>query len=112
MVRVDLGGGASDGFQVVLSDLATAAQTFHTEAGTFKAIMPGASGPPVPDSGSGAFNGMCQAVVDAIWTLHLVIGGDIDEHGTKLRRAHDNYQHTDGSVAAVANQLTGSGSAG
>jgi hypothetical protein len=112
MTRLSPDAAGPDGFQVVLSDLASAAQTFHTEAGTFNAIMPGESGPPVPDGGSAAFNGMCQAVVDAIWTLHLLIGGDIGEHGTKLQRAHDNYQHTDESVAAMANDLTGLGSAG
>lgn len=112
MTRLAAGGSAPDGFAVVLSQLASAAQTFRTEAGTFSAIMPGSSGPPVPDGGSAAFNGMCQAVVDAIWTLHLLIGADIEEHGTKLQKAHDNYQHTEESLTTMAGQLTNLGSAG
>ena len=74
----------SDGFQVVMSDLQEAATTFHAEAKTFLGIMPDAC-PALPDGGSGAFNESLSAVVDAACLLHLQIGGDMDDNGSKLQ---------------------------
>ena len=83
----------SDGFQVVMSDLQEAATTFHAEAKTFLGVMPDAC-PALPDGGSGAFNESLSAVVDAACLLHLQIGGDIDDNGTKLQTgSYDSEMH-------------------
>jgi hypothetical protein len=96
----------SDGsFQVVMSDLQSAADTFHSEAATFQAIMPD-SGTSLPDGGSAAFNESLSAVVETITLTHMQIGADIDDNGTKLQTAHDRYQHTEESLTTLAQQIS------
>ena len=96
----------SDGsFQVVMSDLQSAADTFHSEAATFQTIMPD-SGTSLPDGGSAAFNESLSAVVETITLTHLQIGADIDDNGTKLQTAHDRYQHTEESLTTLAQQIS------
>ncbi|HET7245224.1 MAG TPA: DUF6317 family protein [Streptosporangiaceae bacterium] len=93
------------GFQVVMSDLQSAASTFHSEAATFQAIMPNAC-TSLPDGGSGAFNESLNAVVETLTLAHMQIGADIDDNGTKLQTAHDKYQHTEESLTQLAQQIS------
>ncbi len=98
----------SGGFQVVLSDLQAAAAAFHAEAASFLAIMPDGC-PALPDGGSAAFNASLSAVVDAACLLHLQIGGDIDDNGSKLQTAHDRYAHTEESLTTLSRQISDPG---
>ncbi len=93
------------GFQVVMSDLQSAAATFHSEAATFQAIMPDGC-TALPDGGSAAFNESLTAVVGTLTAAHLQIGADIDNNGTKLQTAHDRYQHTEESLTTLAQQIS------
>lgn len=93
------------GFQVVMSDLQSAASTFHAEAATFQAIMPDAC-TALPDGGSGAFNESLNAVVETLTLVHMQIGADIDDNGTKLQTAHDTYEHTEESLTQLAQQIS------
>jgi Family of unknown function (DUF6317) len=95
----------SSGFQVVMADLAEAAAAFHAEGATFLAIMPN-SCPALPDGGSGAFNESLRAVVDTACLLHLQIGGDIDDNGSKLQTAHDRYARTEESLTTLSRQIS------
>lgn len=95
----------SGGFQVVMSDLQSAAGTFHTEASTFQGIMPDGC-PAVPDGGSGAFDESLNAVVETLSLVHMQIGADIDDNGTKLQTAHDRYQHTEESLTTLSQQIS------
>ena len=95
----------SSGFQVVMSDLQAAAQTFTAEGSTFVGIMPNVC-PSLPDGGSGGFNQSLSAVVDAICLLHLQVGGDIQDNGGKLQTAHDKYAHTEESLTTLASQIS------
>jgi hypothetical protein len=95
----------SGGFQVVMSDLASAASTFHREAAAFQAIMPDAC-TSLPDGGSAAFNGSLNAVVETLTLVHLQIGADIDDNGTKLQTAHDRYARTEESLTTLAQQVS------
>jgi uncharacterized protein DUF6317 len=97
-----LSGG---GFQVVMADLQSAAGTFHTEAATFQAIMPDGCAA-LPDGGSAAFNQSLNAVVETLTAVHMQIGADIDDNGTKLQTAHDRYQHTEESLTTLAQQIS------
>lgn len=92
-------------FQVVLSDLQSAAETFTSEGGTFVNIMPNAC-PSLPDGGSGGVNQSLSAVVDAICLLHLQVGGDIQDNGGKLQTAHNNYAHTEESLTQLSTQIS------
>jgi hypothetical protein len=93
------------GFQVVISDLQQAASTFHTEAQAFKAIMP-VGCPALPDGGGGGFDGSLESMVEALCLLHLQISGDIDNHGSKLQKAHDTYAHDEESLSQLCNQIS------
>ena len=99
------GGGGGDGFQVVMSDLLDASTTFGTEAATYKAIMPD-SGPACPDGGDGAFDQSLQVVAQLIGALHLQAAGVMENDSAKLKKAHDNYAHTEESLAQLCNQIS------
>jgi Family of unknown function (DUF6317) len=101
---LEAGGGGGDGFQVVMSDLLNASTTFGTEAATYKAIMP-TNGPACPDGGDGAFDQSLQVVVQMISALHLQAAGVMEVDSAKLRQAHDNYAHTEESLAQLCNQI-------
>ncbi|WP_327068641.1 DUF6317 family protein [Kitasatospora sp. NBC_01302] len=92
-------------YTVVLDDLQGASDTFHREAQSFAAIIP-TDGPPRPDGGSEAVNGMLQCVLEAIGGLHLAVAGTIGNHGDKLRTAHDNYQKCEVSVRELYDDLS------
>jgi len=96
---------SGSGFQVVMSDLQSAAATFHSEAATFQAIMPDGC-TALPDGGSAAFNESLTAVVGTLTAAHMQIGADIDNNGTKLQTAHDRYQHTEESLTQLAQQIS------
>jgi len=98
-------GGGGDGFQVVMSDLLDASATFMTEAGTYKAIMP-TDGPACPDGGDGAFNQSLQVVVQLIGALHLQAAGVMEVDSAKLKKARDNYAHTEESLTQLCNQIS------
>lgn len=98
-------GGGGDGFQVVMSDLLDASATFGTEAETYKAIMP-TDGPACPDGGDGAFDQSLQAVVQMIGALHLQAAGVMETDSGKLKKAHDNYAHTEASMTQLCNQIS------
>jgi Family of unknown function (DUF6317) len=95
----------SDGFQVVMSDLHEASVTFGQEAQTFKTIMPN-GGPVCPDGGSGQFDSTLHDAVQLLSLLHLQMTAVIDKHSEKLQAAHDNYDHTETSLAGLARDIT------
>lgn len=105
MVFLADGGGGGDAFQVVMSDLLDASATFGTEAATYKAIMP-TDGPACPDGGDGAFNQSLQVVVQLIGALHLQAAGVMEVDSAKLKKARDNYAHTEESLTQLCNQIS------
>lgn len=94
----------SDGYHVVLGDLADASSTFERESTTFAAVMPN-DGPPPADGGDSAFNDTLDVVLQAIGGLHLGIAGAIEGHGHKLRTAHDNYSKVEVSVRELYDDI-------
>ncbi|MFE9422847.1 DUF6317 family protein [Kitasatospora sp. NPDC006697] len=92
-------------FQVVLDDLKSASDTFHRESQSYAAIIP-MNGPPRPDGGSDAINGMMSTVLEAISGLHFAVAGAIDNHGGKLLKAHDNYQNCEVSVRELYDDIS------
>jgi Family of unknown function (DUF6317) len=93
------------GFQVVMSDLLDASSVFHAEAATLKAIMPD-DGPSCPDGGDAAFDKSLQVVAGMIGTLHLQAAGVMDSDAAKLKKAHDNYVHTEESLIKLISQIS------
>jgi hypothetical protein len=97
----------SDGFQVVMSDLQTAAGVFGAESKTLAAVMP-IGGPVGPDGGSAAFDGALRTVTEALGALNAQLSDVIAQHGRKLQTAHDNYQHAEISLTQLSQELTSS----
>jgi hypothetical protein len=104
------GGGSVSGrgFQVVLSDLQSLAAVFRHESAALEGIMPG-DGPPCPDAGGADVDAAMRATVQLLGLLHQQLAVVIGEHGRKLQAAYDNYEHTETSLARMADQLRISG---
>jgi hypothetical protein len=96
--------GGGDGFQVVMSDLVDAAETFGSQAARLKAIMP-ADGPPCPDGGDGAFDQGLRVVVQMIGALHLQAAGVMEDDSAKLTQAHANYASTEENLTGLCHQI-------
>jgi hypothetical protein len=94
----------SDGYHVVLSDLADTSSMFERESKTFASIMPD-DGPPPADGGDGAFNDSLGVALPAIGGLHLGIAGAVEGHGKKLRTAHDNYSRVEVSLRELYDDI-------
>ena len=92
------------GFQVIMHDLLDLSRTFHTEAGTCRAIMPD-EGPACPDAGDGAVNGMMQAVTETVGLAHVQLASIMALHGSKLQAAHDRYQDAEMSNTQLASKI-------
>jgi hypothetical protein len=105
IAAADGGGGGADGFQVVLADLLDASATFHTEAGTLKAVVP-VNGPPCPDGGDAALNQNLKVVLEMIGTLNLQASGVIDGDSAKLKTAHDRYASTETSLTQLCTEIS------
>jgi len=95
----------SGGFQVVISDLQTAAGVFGTGSKTLAAVMP-IGGPACPSGGSAAFDGALRTVTEAIGALNAQLSAVIAQHGQKLQTAHDNYQHAEITLTQLSHDLT------
>jgi len=78
------------GYQVVLDDLSSMANTFHTEADASKALKAKMS-PPAADTGDGNLNTVLQAVMETLDVLHTRMVTAIEDHGDKLAAARDSY---------------------
>jgi hypothetical protein len=91
----------SSGYQVVMSDLASMADTFKRESATFDAIMP-VDGPACPDGGNGEINQAMRGAVQLLGVLHKQMAEVIGQHGTRLQTAHDNYSRTETGLTRLA----------
>jgi ABC-type phosphate transport system substrate-binding protein len=97
---------AGSGFEVVMSDLLTAASTFSTESQRLGSLIP-ADGPARVDGGSGDINAALNQTMGAIGVLNHAVASDISAHAQKLRAAHNNYQNTELTNTMLAYDLTG-----
>ena len=88
----------------VRADLLAASATFHTEAGTLKAVVP-VDGPPCPDGGDAALNQNLKVVLEMIGTLNLQASGVIDSDSAKLKTAHDRYASTETSLTQLCTEI-------
>jgi uncharacterized protein DUF6317 len=96
----------SNGFQVVTSELLTAAGTFEKESRALSGAVPG-GGLHAPDGGDGAVN---AALSDALRAASLTTGqfaAVIGDYGRKLSAAHERYEATEKANAGLARQITG-----
>jgi hypothetical protein len=92
------------GFTVVLSDLQAAADTFDSQAGVLRGLIP-AGGPACPDGCGGDIDGALHTVLSGIGSLNASLAGAVASHGQKLARAHANYSHAEGTNTQLAHGL-------
>lgn len=96
----------SDGFQVVTSELLTAAGTFEKESRVLSGIVP-SGGLHAPDGGDSVIN---AALSDALRAAALTTGqfaAVVSDYGRKLSAAHERYEATEKANASLARQVTG-----
>jgi hypothetical protein len=82
--------GTNDGFQVILTDLQDASDAFTTGGKAYHDIMPD-QGPTRADTGEASVNSLLDIVLTEIGYLHSAVASTMQDHGDKLKKAHDNY---------------------
>jgi Family of unknown function (DUF6317) len=95
---------AGDGFTVVMSDLQGAAETFDSQAGTLRGLIP-AGGPACPDAGGGDIDGALHAVLSSVGELNASLAAAMASHGQKLAQAHANYSRAESANAQFSTEL-------
>jgi hypothetical protein len=91
-------------FKAVLGDLSSMSNTFHQSATDYRGLHNDVA-PPIADGGDGALNSSIKAVADLIIALHTGFADRLDDHGDKLKYAHDSYQRGDADVHGVFEDL-------
>lgn len=95
----------SNGFQVVMADLQSAAGVYSAESRTLAGAVP-EGGPGAADGGDGAVN---SAMGNALKTAGLAthqLANVIDDHSGKLRSMYQRYHGTEESLSKLIGQLT------
>ena len=95
----------SDGYQVVISELLSMAQTFGRESRVLSGAQ-GAAGVSVPDGGDGTIN---SALSNAVKTAGLATGqlaAVVESHGQKLGSAYQQYREAEQSSTQLCQELT------
>jgi uncharacterized protein YukE len=95
----------SDGYQVVLSDLLSMAQTFGQESRTVSGAVR-AAGVSAPEGGDGTIN---AALSNALKTAGLATGqlaAVVENHGQKLSSAGKQYRDAEQSSTQLCQELT------
>jgi Family of unknown function (DUF6317) len=102
----DLGGVlvAGGGFTVVMSDLQAAAETFDSQAGVLRGLVP-AGGPACPDGGGGDIDGALRTVLSSVGELNAALAAAMASHGQKLGQAHANYSRAESTNAQFSQDL-------
>jgi hypothetical protein len=95
----------SDGYQVVLGDVLSTAQTFGNESRTLSGAV-SAAGVSAPDGGDGTIN---AALSNALKSAGLATGqlaAVVDSHGQKLSSAYQRYRGAEQSSTELCQELT------
>ncbi len=95
----------SDGYQVLMSDLLSMAQTFHAESGTLSGAE-STAGVRAPDGGDAAVTAALANAVQAAGLTTGQLGAVVGGHGDKLSTATKKYQDAEQSSTQLAQELT------
>jgi Family of unknown function (DUF6317) len=90
--------------KVVEGDLAALSSAFHSSATEYRGLA-GDVSPPIADGGDGGLDSAIKAVAELILALHTGFGDRLDDHGDKVKYAHDSYQRGDVDVHGVFEDL-------
>jgi hypothetical protein len=101
----------TDGFQVTMSDLQTAAQEFRTEADAFSGTLPG-NGPAPVDGGSWVINDALSTVLESIGLLHTQLTEVIKVDATSLEATYQEYRSAEETITRLVTAVTVPGKAG
>ncbi|MFE7116719.1 DUF6317 family protein [Streptomyces sp. NPDC057654] len=92
--------------KAVLGDIGAMSETFHREGGNFRKLAHTVS-PPVVSSGDGALDSSIKAMAELITQLHKSLADRIEDHGAKVKYAHDSFQRNDIDVHGLFEDLMG-----
>jgi predicted component of type VI protein secretion system len=96
---------SAHGFQVLMSQLLTAAGMFQEESGVLSRVMP-ADGPVVRDAGGADINQAMQTAVGKLGTMNAQLAAAILQHATRLQDAHTKYANDESDLANLAFKIT------
>jgi hypothetical protein len=99
------GGDVSDGYEVVMGDLLSMAQTFGQESKTLSGAQR-AAGVSVPDGGDGTVNSAMSNAVQAAGLATGQLAAVVDSHGQKLASAYQQYRNAEQTSAQLCQELT------
>lgn len=95
----------SDGYQVVISDLLSMAQTFGKESRTLSGAV-SAAGVSAPDGGDGTINGALSNALKSAGLATGQLGAVVESHGQKLSSAYQQYRDAEQSSTRLCQELT------
>jgi len=95
----------SDGYQVVLSDLLSMAQTFGNESRTLSGAV-SAAGVSTPDGGDGTINAALSNALKAAGLATGQLAAVVESHSQKLNSAYQQYRDAEQSSTQLCQELT------
>jgi hypothetical protein len=93
-------------YHVILEDLEEAYKAFFKEADGLD-IQKHRVHCPLPDCGSADTTKACHDALDVVTTLYDILVKTVDQHGEKMKKAHDNYSRDNADVLNLFNTLEG-----
>ena len=94
------------GYHVILEDLEQAYLAFFREEITLSE-QKNKVHCPVPDCGDQDTDKACRNALDVVKTLYDLLTKTVEEHATKMKKAHDGYSRDNDDVLNLFNTLEG-----
>lgn len=95
----------TDGFQVTMSNLLTAARAFHSEAAGFSGTMP-ATGPAPADGGGWAINDALSLACESVGLLHAQLAATITGDAASLEANYQEYAYAEHANTRLVTGVT------
>jgi Family of unknown function (DUF6317) len=95
----------SDGYQVVLGDVLSMAQTFGSESRTLAGAV-SAAGVSAPDGGDGTINGALSNALKSAGLATGQLAAVVESHSQKLSSAYTQYRGAEQSSTQLCQELT------
>jgi hypothetical protein len=93
-------------YHVILEDLEQAYLAFYREERVLDAQRSKVDSP-APDCGGAKVNGALRNALDVVTTLYTLLTKNVEEHGDKMKTAHDGYTRDNDDVLNLFNTLEG-----
>jgi hypothetical protein len=96
----------SKGYHVILEDLEEAYKAFFKEESALDKQKHKVNCP-VPDCGGSDTTKACRDALEVVTTLYGILVKTVEDHGEKMKKAHDGYSRDNADVLNLFNTLEG-----